>query len=67
MATVNTGFLTLLRRRIDWLKDSKLPSHRQEELLRRAEESLYRPLPGNSSDVIDHLNRQLRLELGIKE
>jgi hypothetical protein len=67
MSTVNAGFLTLLRRRIDWLKDSRLPSRRQEELLRRAEESLYRPPKDSSSDAIDLLNRQLRQELGIKE
>lgn len=66
MATVNMGFLALLRRRIDWLKENQRSTHRQEELLRQAEQSLYRPLPDNSSDVIDRLNQQLRAELGIK-
>lgn len=67
MTQVNTGFLSLFRRRIDRLKEEKRPTRRQEELLHLAELALYRPPTDTSSDAISLLNLAIQKELGIKE
>lgn len=66
--TINCGFLALLRQKIQSLKDSRLPSSRQEELLRRAEKLVLRQADPNCSLlVVEAVNREIMRELGIRE
>ena len=66
MKTINAGLITLLRMKISRLAESGRPFDRQDDLLRRAELSLYAPPGESSSGVIQLLEAELRVELGIR-